>query len=318
MWTLERINQLRRDKIEESLTLDYKRAAALDRNQPKCSDELSKDVSAIANSAGGILIYGLAELPENRHLPGELDPIKRRQVSKEWLESIILNIQPRISGVLIHPVSVSDEECLYVIEIPQSDTAHQATDRRYYKRHNFSSIPMEDYEIRDVMNRVKYPIIEPNFEIELYIPQNPLGIPNFGKQKIDCAASLEVFATNNGMAIAHYVVAKIEVPMQLVDPYELVQQDLLGQPEGLPATVTFTRSNQKQDRNQMGAPLSDKRYEPILPELSLYLGCCNLNFDAMQQVDPKQEISWKIHVDNAPSHQGTIAFDEISVYDKRK
>jgi hypothetical protein len=31
--------------------------------------------------------------------------------------------------------------------------AHQARDYRYYKRHNFNALPMEDYEVRDVMNR---------------------------------------------------------------------------------------------------------------------------------------------------------------------
>jgi len=30
---------------------------------------------------------------------------------------------------------------------------HQAYDHRYYKRYNFQSIPMEDYEVRDLMRR---------------------------------------------------------------------------------------------------------------------------------------------------------------------
>jgi hypothetical protein len=41
----------------------------------------------------------------------------------------------------------------YVVEIPQSETAHPALDNRYYKRFNFESVPMADHEIRDVMHR---------------------------------------------------------------------------------------------------------------------------------------------------------------------
>ena len=36
-------------------------------------------------------------------------------------------------------------------------TPHQAQDKRYYKRYNFQSAPMDDYEIKDILNRVKYP-----------------------------------------------------------------------------------------------------------------------------------------------------------------
>jgi hypothetical protein len=44
--------------IQESLTLDYKDAAALGKNSPQ-RNELCKDVSAFANSAGGQIIYGV-------------------------------------------------------------------------------------------------------------------------------------------------------------------------------------------------------------------------------------------------------------------
>jgi predicted HTH transcriptional regulator len=46
--------------LEESLTLDYKASPALSR-EGKAPDELCKDVSALANSAGGQLIYGVEE-----------------------------------------------------------------------------------------------------------------------------------------------------------------------------------------------------------------------------------------------------------------
>ena len=35
-----------------------------------------------------------------------------------------------------------------------------AQDNRYYRRYNFSSVPMEDYEVKDLYNRVSVPKIE--------------------------------------------------------------------------------------------------------------------------------------------------------------
>lgn len=111
----------------------------------------------MANSAGGILIYGVKEHadPEKKHLAEAIDPIDRTSFSKEWLEQVINNIRPHVRNILIHPISLSSSPSAvaYVVEIPQSTTAHQAQDHRYYKRLNFLSEPMEDYEIRDIMKR---------------------------------------------------------------------------------------------------------------------------------------------------------------------
>jgi predicted HTH transcriptional regulator len=48
-------------QIEENLTLDYKAADSLDAS-PKKKDEVTKDVSAMANSAGGTIIYGIKSM----------------------------------------------------------------------------------------------------------------------------------------------------------------------------------------------------------------------------------------------------------------
>ena len=45
------------------------------------------------------------------------------------------------------------------ITIPQATTRapHQAPDKRYYKRQNFQSVPMEDYEVKDTLRRATTP-----------------------------------------------------------------------------------------------------------------------------------------------------------------
>lgn len=172
-WDQAKLEQYIRDTIEESAQLEYKSAGALDRSDGK-KREITKDISAFANSAGGVLIYGISEFdsPEMRHLPEKIDPIDRTAYSKEWLEQVINNIQPRIEGIVITPVDYSSSGLsgvVYVIEVPKSHTAHQATDARYYKRLNFEVLMMADYEVRDVMWRTQHPILTPQFYFDRFI-----------------------------------------------------------------------------------------------------------------------------------------------------
>jgi predicted HTH transcriptional regulator len=145
-----------RDEVQESLTLDYKRSLSLGRSSAQRS-ELSKDVSAFANSEGGMLIYGIEE---DGHVPVALDAgVDRTQITKEWLESVLkTNVHPIIERMVIKQVELLSKganSVAYVLEIGQatSRAPHQASDRRYYKRFNFESTPMEDYEVRDLMRR---------------------------------------------------------------------------------------------------------------------------------------------------------------------
>lgn len=160
LWTKARLEGFLNPPVEESLSLEYKASGALVPLDEKARTEITKDVSAFANSTGGTLMYGIAEFPKpRRHWPERLDPIDRNLFSKERLEQIIQTIQPRIDGIAIYPVDIDPQNHLvcYVVEIPASSTAHQARDHVYYRRQNFNVLPMEDYEVRDVMNRRKHP-----------------------------------------------------------------------------------------------------------------------------------------------------------------
>jgi len=160
--TEQEVQDLISQGIEESSRLDYKAADALQRTDGK-KQEITKDVSAFANAAGGVIIYGVKEhsSADKRHLPEIIDPIDQTQFSKEWLDQVIGAIQPRINALEIVPVSVAHPRkgVVYIVAIPPGETAHQASDLRYYRRRNFERTAMEDYEIREVMNRVKNPIL---------------------------------------------------------------------------------------------------------------------------------------------------------------
>lgn len=161
-WTLDDLRNLIASQVPESATLEYKAAAALQRDDNRKTSELTKDVSAFANSGGGTLVYGIAE-DKDQHIPLSLDGgCDPKSITKEWLEQIINSqIQRRIDGVRINPVPLDAQpgsRVAYVIYVPQSLRApHQAADKKFYKRFNFQSVPMEEYEIRDVARRQETP-----------------------------------------------------------------------------------------------------------------------------------------------------------------
>ncbi len=160
-WNEADLRQLIENEIEESTTLEYKAAASLGKENVQ-KNEIFKDVSAFANSAGGVLVYGITETDDGK--PSQIDPVNPAVYTKEWLEDVITsNVQPRIDGLHINPVALAgahEGRVVYVLTIPQGLTAHQARDRKYYKRFNFKAEPMEHYEVQDTMNRAKTPIVD--------------------------------------------------------------------------------------------------------------------------------------------------------------
>jgi len=150
----------------ESVSLDYKASEAL--TNARAADELAKDVGAMANSAGGTLIYGVVE---EDHKPVGIDGgLVPGRPSKEWIEHTIRGgLQRRVDGIRIVPVpldTAAPGHYAYVVLVPQSSRRpHQSRGGRYYKRYNFESVPMEEYEVRDMYARRERPELEVEFEI---------------------------------------------------------------------------------------------------------------------------------------------------------
>jgi Putative DNA-binding domain len=152
------LERLIAEDVKESLTLEYKASSALGKDS-KQREELCKDVTAFANSAGGQIVYGIEE---NKNPPLILDNGADPAITKEWIEQVIdSRVQPRIEGLLILPIQLS-KGFGFVLTIPQatSRAPHQAPDKKYYKRQNFQSSPMEDYEIRDTLRRATTPLLQ--------------------------------------------------------------------------------------------------------------------------------------------------------------
>ncbi len=165
-WNESDLLDMVKAETQESIELDFKESKALE-NTGKKKDDISKDVSALANSAGGTIIYGVKE-DKNTHVAAELDEgSDPTDITKEWLEQIINSrIHRRIDGVRINqiPLTTPKGRVAYIVYVPSSTRApHQASDKRFYKRFNYQSVPMEEYEIRDVSRRGEVPDLRIEF-----------------------------------------------------------------------------------------------------------------------------------------------------------
>jgi predicted HTH transcriptional regulator len=123
-------------RVEENINLDYKDIQAY-----SDFDELSRDISAFANSEGGLILLGVST--EDAGVGNSLKKYPKtvtwgsESLSKERLEdNIIGRVHSRIDGLKIVPIRKGDgsSEVIFLIDIPQSSNPpHMAADNRYYK-----------------------------------------------------------------------------------------------------------------------------------------------------------------------------------------
>lgn len=185
-------------KVEENLNLDYKDIRAY-----HDFVELSKDISAFANSEGGLVLLGVSEkkIKKNgvtfRIFPGKVT-WGSATLSRERLEdNLIGKIHPRIDGLMIVPIRRGNgsSQVIFVIDIPQSIKApHMASDSRYHKRLNFRRVPMEHYEVADLFGKRRKPIVT-------LLAQ----ITNVKIEEEIYTFTLQFLLRNVGKAIAKYV-----------------------------------------------------------------------------------------------------------------
>ena len=204
-WEKNDLLELIRVGAEEDISRDWKQAGALASNE-RAKAEIGKDVSAFANSDGGIVVYGLEENNAPPHKAVALSPIDPIQFPPEWLENVIRSrIKPPIQGLRIKPINLTKHhpgQVAYVVYVPRSVTAHQTSDKRYYKRREFQSEPMEDYEIRLAMHRATWP----TYKVRL-VKRRP--------HPADGHYYFKAIVTNTSELVAHDVFLNLLIPAGL-------------------------------------------------------------------------------------------------------
>lgn len=153
-YTIDDIQALIDSHAEEGVHLEFKRADALSQEK---ADKITKSLSAFSNSDGGLIIYGIAE---KEHVASDFSFVDGSKITTEHISQFARYVQPSIDGLTVFPIRKDGDlsKSVYVVQVPKSDKApHMAKDHRYYKRNSVESIPMEDFDVKDVMNRIHNP-----------------------------------------------------------------------------------------------------------------------------------------------------------------
>jgi hypothetical protein len=225
--TLVKIKEFVRNQIQESLHLEYKACADLIGNVD--IHELSKDVSAFANADGGTLIFGVVEGSRDRkHLPERVDEGFERggKVNANWLENVLLsNIAPKIQGLKPYEIPLENGKFILVLEVPQSQYGpHMAKDHKYYKRRQTKAEPMEHYEVEDVRNRSRGPLLRLNVSFD-HDEFTPMGIKHkfFETER---SFPIKLFAENLVSQPAEYGAVNFFLDFQLREREKMLQSKM--------------------------------------------------------------------------------------------
>ena len=211
-FTQDDIDNYISSQAEESINLDFKRGDALrkstENDKDKIKADIAKDVSAFANSDGGIIIYGIEE---KNYKADKTFFVNGNEFTKETLEQIInTRIQRKIEGLIIDPIRYNGkiDETIYVVKIPRSLNApHMTSDKKFYRRYNFESVVMEEYEVRALYTRQE----KTHLEIA-----KPKIIGNLGSLQggmlSEFNANIEINIINKGQSIEKLYKVEVHIP----------------------------------------------------------------------------------------------------------
>ncbi|MEV7676727.1 ATP-binding protein [Streptomyces sp. NPDC088752] len=124
------------NQIPEGVDLDWKKDFYQGTESGK--KELAKDVSAMANTVGGLLVIGIDDgKKDHAHALAPFEPDPRR--GEEWIRSVLANcIQPVVPNVGVRPLKSADEGKIYwIITVPPSTQMPHAV-----------TMPGNDYHFR--------------------------------------------------------------------------------------------------------------------------------------------------------------------------
>ena len=135
-WSKEMLEDIVLTKRMESNTLEFKSGEDLNNvmksNNNNKNTEFSKDISAMANSNGGDIIYGISEEKKSdKSVAGSFSFVKRNFLIDSIEQKLNSLIIPKIDNIKIIPIDFSETEMVVIISIPKSYTANQSKDKKY-------------------------------------------------------------------------------------------------------------------------------------------------------------------------------------------
>lgn len=158
------VSALTEERLIEFIALDADEGAQLDFKSnlsggvisDPAKKEFLKDITAFANSVGGLLVLGVHEPREGMTATDRLVGVNDGIEVARQLEAVArTSIDPPIPGILVQPVQLQSGSAAIVVLVPQSQVRPHMVSykghRTFYIRHTESSPPMSTHEIRDAV-----------------------------------------------------------------------------------------------------------------------------------------------------------------------
>lgn len=149
----ENLKTIVEKKIPEGLYFDYKSNLSR-KSEKEAKREFLKDVTAFANSHGGNILIGVKEPTPNLTVNQQIVGIDNGDKIAQNLERVTsTSIDPRISGLRIVPVPLSNGKYCILVHIPPSLSRPHMVQHQghftFYMRHTESSFIMTTHQIRE-------------------------------------------------------------------------------------------------------------------------------------------------------------------------
>lgn len=310
--------------------IEYKDARSIDfalpgGNEGKALEELSKQISAFANSGGGALVYGI----KNTRLGTvrEVDDaggvtLNLKNGVKEWLEDIIPNlVDPPLVKFNIYTVEGSTPKskigvgkALLIIEIPSSASApHQAKDNVYYGRVAGKTRPLGHRFVMDIINRPRHPKMKVTCRVD------PEG--HYSGMEEHYIPTLWFSCRNIGRVYANYVNGFVWVPATLTEAKDkdyAYEDEIDGKPyvrkyfdNTIKEVVGEVERYLGREFGTMKEYVYASRYEPVLPSRQFGFSVkLRVPLDELDRFED-EELIWEVYADNSPLRKGVIKVADI-------
>jgi hypothetical protein len=289
--TVEDVQALIDNSVHESEVLGYKTASAP--FDDKGRREVAKDVSAMANSLGGVIIYGVATNPTLKSKPVRIEDVDPKCFAA--LDQIV-NSQVRPPVAFRKKLIPPGAPRVMVVDVPASeDPPHQSLyDKRYYRRSGEESIAMEHDLVAMHLGRRSGPVLAVKLETTGRIEKF------HGDENMSNAVMLRILIENSGKRVAHHVLATFVFP-----PRELV---MFKQQAGSLQPVDELYPG-RQARQYSGAlavihPMSTRRIGDI------YL---RFRQDVVEQSPEGVLMSWKVFADEMTAITGSASLRSLGL-----
>lgn len=296
---------------------------------------ISKAISAFANSGGGALILGLKNPNHVWEVDdGGINLEIKKPTTKEWLEDIIPNlVDLPLTKFNIYSVKkkestsqIADGRGIFIVEIPGSEQApHQALDNKYYIRVGGKSRPIGHRLVSDIFGRKSFPKIQLEFAIQESFYKEKEILPltysfsktNREEKPLKRKCELIVEAENIGKVYALYVNVFLNIPMKLATTneikYSYINKKNSKTIEGI-EYYQWSRMNTRRDiikSEVMGrSEYGSSWFDPILPSLS-FVWERDIFEDFSLEKYGDLKIFWEVYADNAPPEKGLTFFRDI-------